>query len=59
MVEPNYFYRNCAIVFGWVFHRLCKNLRPFNVLYDYLRRVFLRAIAILFAKSDFSCLEFS
>ena len=54
MAEPTYFYRNCAIVFGWVFHRLCKNLRPFNVLYEYLRSVLLRAIAILFAQSDFS-----
>ena len=34
MAEPTYFLRNCAIVFGWVFHRLCKNLRPFNFLYD-------------------------
>ena len=59
MVEPNCFYRNCAIVFGWVFHRLCKNLRPFNVLYEYVRSIFLLAIAILFAKSDFSCLELS
>ena len=59
MVEPTYFYRNCAIVFSWVFHRLRKNLRPFNVLYDYLRSIFLRDIAILFAQSDFSCLEFS
>ena len=32
MAKPNYFLRNCAIVFGWVFHRLCKNLRPFNAL---------------------------
>ena len=56
MAEPTYLYRNCAIVFGWAFHRLCKNLRPFNVLYEYLRSVFLRAIAILFAQSDFSCM---
>ena len=53
MAKPTYFLRNCAIVFGWVFHRLCKNLRPFNVLYEYLRSVFLRVIAILFAQSDF------
>ena len=59
MVEPTYFYRNCAIVFGWVFHRLCKNLRPFNVLYEYERSIFLLAIAILFALSDFSYMEFS
>ena len=50
MVEPTYFYRNCAIVFGWVFHRLCKNLHPFNDVYEYLGSVFLRAIAILFAQ---------
>ena len=37
MAEPTYFYRNYAIVFGWVFHRQCKN---FNVLYEYLRSVF-------------------
>ena len=30
MAEPTYFYRNCAIVFGWVFHRPCKSLRPFT-----------------------------
>ena len=24
MAEPTYFLRNCAFVFGWVFHRLCK-----------------------------------
>ena len=40
MAKPNYFLRNCAIVFGWVFHRLCKNLRPFNVLYESLRSTF-------------------
>ena len=40
MAAPTYFYRNCAIDFGWVFHRLCKNLRPFNVLYECLRSVF-------------------
>ena len=32
MAEPTYFLRSCAIGFGWVFHRLCKNLRPFNPL---------------------------
>ena len=32
--ESTYFLGNCAIVFGWVFHRLCNNLRPFNVLYE-------------------------
>ena len=37
MAEPTYFLRNCALVFCWVFHRLCKNLRPFNVLYESLR----------------------
>jgi len=40
MAEPTYFLRNCAFVFGWVFHRLCKNLRPFNVLYESLRSTF-------------------
>ena len=40
MAKPTYFLRNCAIVFGWVFHRLCKNLRPFNVLYESLRSTF-------------------
>ena len=40
MAKPNYFLRNCAIFFGWVFHRLCKNLRPFNVLYESLRSTF-------------------
>ena len=59
MAEPTYFLRNCAIVFGWIFHRLCKSLRPCNVLYESLRSTFLRAITILFAQSDFSCLEFS
>ena len=40
MAKPTYFLRNCAIVFGWVFHRLCKNLRPVNVLYESLRSTF-------------------
>ena len=40
MAKPTYFLRNCAIVFGWVFHRLCKNLRPFNLLYESLRSTF-------------------
>ena len=40
MAKPTYFLRNCAIVFGCVFHRLCKNLRPFNVLYESLRSTF-------------------
>ena len=40
MAKPTYFLRNCAIVFCWVFHRLCKNLRPFNVLYESLRSTF-------------------
>ena len=40
MVKSTYFLRNCAIVFGWVFHRLCKNLPPFNVLYESLRSTF-------------------
>ena len=40
MAEPTYFLRNCSIVFGWVFHRLCKNLRPFKVLYESLRSTF-------------------
>ena len=40
MAEPTHFLRNCAIVFGWVFHRLCKNLRPFNVLYESSRSTF-------------------
>jgi len=40
MAEPTYFLRNCATVFGWVFHRLCKNLRPFNILYESLPRTF-------------------
>ena len=59
MFNSTYFLRNCAIVFGWVFHRLCKNLRPFNVLYENVRSIFLLAIAILFALSDFSYMEFS
>ena len=33
MTKPTYFFRNCAILSVWVFHTLCKNLRPFNVLY--------------------------
>ena len=40
MAEPTNFLRNCAIVFGWVFHRLCKNLHPFNVLYESSRSTF-------------------
>ena len=40
MAKPTYFLRNCAIVFGYVFHRLCKNLRPFNILYESLRSTF-------------------
>ena len=40
MAKPTYFLRNCALVFGCVFHRLCKNLRPFNVLYESLRSTF-------------------
>ena len=40
MAKPTYLLRNCAIVFGWVFHRLRKNLRPFNVLYESLRSTF-------------------
>ena len=40
MAEPISFLRNWAILFGWVFHRLCQNLRPFNVLYEYLRSTF-------------------
>ena len=40
MAKPSYFLTNCAIVFGWVFHRLCKNLRPFNVLCESLRSIF-------------------
>ena len=45
MAEPTYFYRNYAIVFGWVFHRQCKN---FNVLYEYLRSVFFYAPLLFF-----------
>ena len=40
MAKPTYFLRNCAIVFGCVFHRQCKNLRLFNVLYESLRSTF-------------------
>ena len=40
MVKSTYFLRNCAIVFGWVFHRLCKNLPPFIVLYESFRSTF-------------------
>ena len=40
MAEPTYFLGNCAIVFGWVFHRLCINLCPFNVLYESSRSTF-------------------
>ena len=34
MAKHTYFLRDCANGFGWVFHRLCKNLRPLSVLYE-------------------------
>ena len=40
MAEPTYLFRNCAIGISWFFHRLCKDLRPYNVLHEYLRSVF-------------------
>ena len=40
MAEPTYFLRNCTIVFCWVFHRQCKNLRLFNFLYESLSSTF-------------------
>ena len=52
MAEPTYFLRNCAIVFGWVFHRLCKNLRPFNnFLYESLRSTFY-ALLLFFSQNQ-------
>ena len=51
MAKPTYFLRNCAIVFGCVFHRLCKNLRPFNVLYESLRSTFY-ALLLLFSHNQ-------
>ena len=53
MAEPTYYYRNCAIVFGWVFHRLCKNLRPFNVLYEYVRSILFTHHCYSFCTSRF------
>jgi len=47
MAEPTYFLRNCAIIFvklcnlvAFFIYRLCKNSRPFNVLYESLRSTF-------------------
>ena len=51
MAKPTYFLRNCAIVFGCVFHRLCKNLRLFNVLYETLRSTFY-ALLLLFSHNQ-------
>ena len=51
MAKPTYFLRNCAIVFGCVFHGPCKNLRPFNVLYESLRSTFY-ALLLLFSHNQ-------
>ena len=39
MAKPTYSLTNCAIVFGWGFHRLCK-IYVSNVLYESLRSIF-------------------
>ena len=58
--ESTYFLGNCAIVFGWVFHRLCNNLRPFNVLYESSSSTFYAPLLFFSHIQIFrACLEFS
>ena len=58
MAKPTYVLTNCAIVFGWVLHRLCKIYIPLT-FFTNITQYFLRAITILFAQSNFTRLEFS
>ena len=58
MAKRTYFLRDCAIGFGWGFHRPCKNLCLFTLFTNFMQ-YFLRASTILFAQLDYSRLELS
>ena len=42
MTKPTYFLTNCAIIFGWVFHRLCKIYVPLTFFTNLYAVFFMR-----------------